>query len=349
MRRRKKRMNPVGAVLIVLVVLGGLAAAAGLIRALYALASGENALELSEKAEEVVHKAILERTSLSDDAVISAEDHLVLGSEVRETRTTVYMWVYTADYAEENGALKEIRSSHVPAALTFRDSYGEIQIEEYRTPRDGADFEADVKEIFPVLLRRKALEPAPFGAEQQERCRAKAEESFAALKKAAAEAAVPQPDPEAEAERTPEPSTPPQPLTEDLTPKFPVKAANRAALTAMTNYYASDVRNSDGTYHTEWFHAYSDTSGETEKYLIYDWQTGIWTGKDADTWHVDFMELNGADGRSRVVSMDVSFDGSEYRITNAEDLTDDSGGEIDTELPPFRVSQYLIAEDRVFE
>lgn len=346
MRRKRRKIGTAGTVLLALTVFSALVLTGVLVRSLYRIASGENSVALSESAEKLVRETILLNFPEEQrNAPILEEDHVFLGSEVEGTKTTVYLWVYRAGYTEDNGTLTELFASHVPMVLTFRESYGEYQSEELRIPRDGVLFEQDVKELFPFLLQKKALDPSPFISEQREKCRAKAEIALKTLRET--ELTTPQapeaqelPPQVAPLAKTPEP---------DRTPRFPVKEANRAALTAMTNYYAADVKNTDGSYDPSRFHTYSDTSGAIEKYLIYDWQTGIWSGRDENTWHVDFLELNGADGRKRVVSMDVCFDGTEYQIRNAEDLTDDSGGEIDTELPPFRVSQYLIAEDRVFE
>ena len=130
---------------------------------------------------------------------------------------------------------------------------------------------------------------------------------------------------------------------------FPSKTANRAAITAMTNYFAKDVRNADGSLNPSLFHAYSDTGGNYTDYLIYDWQTGIWSAKDENTWHVDALELKGAGGLNKVVSMDVSVSQDYYYITNAEDLTEFGETEVfDTGLTCFWVPVRLVEADRSF-
>ena len=130
---------------------------------------------------------------------------------------------------------------------------------------------------------------------------------------------------------------------------FTQKEANRAAITAMTNYFASDVF-TDGSYDSSRFHSYSDTSGSIENYLIYDLQSGMWLPKSENTWHVNFLELSFASGQYKVVNLDVSYDGSSYyTISNAEDVSEGSSPcDFSDSWLCFSVPAFRIEEDRVF-
>lgn len=156
---------------------------------------------------------------------------------------------------------------------------------------------------------------------------------------------TPEPTLQPTPEPTPGPVATPSPLK--VTPSFPKSAANRAAITAMTNYFASDTRSADGSFNSAAFHAYSDTSGDIDDYLIYDWELGIWTGKSSDTWHVENLQLARAAGDTKYVSLDVSIAADYYVISRVFDVTDGS-----TEKTPldggvcFWVPAYLIEEDR---
>lgn len=169
-------------------------------------------------------------------------------------------------------------------------------------------------------------------------------------------ASTPFPEPvevETEPVLSPSPALTPSPTPEMHVPEqtwapsisFDSGVANRAAITAMTNYYAADTRFPSGEYNQAAFHTYSDTSGPVENYLIYDWQGGIWKVKDSETWHVQQLEITGANGITRYVSLDVSFNGSVYCISNA---VDQSSGETIDGGQAFYVSPWMIEEERSF-
>lgn len=150
---------------------------------------------------------------------------------------------------------------------------------------------------------------------------------------------------------TPVPVTPaPEVPAKRIQVSFPTGEANRAALTAMTNYYAADVRSGDGSYDPSRFHNFSDTGGTVSDYLIYDWQTGIWKPVDENTWHVDNLELHAASGINRTVSLNVAKNGEWYVVSNVNVLVSSDGvtGSIDTGISCFWVAEARIAEDRVF-
>lgn len=98
---------------------------------------------------------------------------------------------------------------------------------------------------------------------------------------------------------------------------FPVENAKRAAVVAITNYYATDVYGKDGnTFDVSKFHSYSDTSGNFFNYLMYVNSPGEWSVKDNQTWHVDSLKLENSFGVDIEAFMDISYDGNKYNISN---------------------------------
>ncbi len=111
----------------------------------------------------------------------------------------------------------------------------------------------------------------------------------------------------------------------DTTPEiYPQKDAFRAAVVAITNSLATDVFTNDGSRHdVSKYHSFSDTSAFYMSVL----SQGTWTEKNNNTWHVDGLRLQ-PDGYDVVfntpinfytiakVSLDVTFDGSNYIISN---------------------------------
>lgn len=143
--------------------------------------------------------------------------------------------------------------------------------------------------------------------------------------------------------------------TESATPAVDKNMALRAAVVAMTNLYATDVFTADGSsYDASKFHSYADTSG----YYMDVLQEGNWTGVDADTWHVDDLQLKASSGLYVALTSDVSFDGTNYVLSavtakcgNSVEAAEKGTGGVDTleprETTPYlTVSQTLIADDR---
>ena len=93
----------------------------------------------------------------------------------------------------------------------------------------------------------------------------------------------------------------------------PQDYAERAAVVAMTNRNATDVFTADGSaYDPAKFHSFSDTSG----YYMDVVEDGTWSETGANAWHGDGLLLAAQGGYCVKVSLDVSFDGTNYVVSN---------------------------------
>lgn len=128
---------------------------------------------------------------------------------------------------------------------------------------------------------------------------------------------------------------------------LPVENAKRAAVVAITNYYAIDVFAADGnTYDVSKFHSYKDTAGNFFDYLMHVNSWGTWTAKNK-LWHVDSLVLENSFGTIANVSMDISHDGSNYVISNLAGKFGDNEMDVMNEDPLFlAIPPKLISEDR---
>lgn len=351
-RKHKKRRRSVlgrilGKLLGAVLILAALAALGLLLWRTYKVASGESTVTLDAETDEFIHQCILAHAEAEQgEARCTVEDHIVLGTRSEGSHFTVYAWVLCEEYSFEGEQIRLLSGSHMPAAITYKNVYGDNTMIEYYTPRDGNYYQEDIREHFPILLRQAAADSQRFIRRQEDACRAKAEEYFARAAEESEQIAAGQAEQaikEEELSVLPPVNTP----APSVSVNFSSGTANRAAITALTNYYAADVRAAG--YSSASFHSYADTAGTIEDYLIYDWQTGIWTGKAEDTWHVANLELNCASGEKHLVSLDVTNLNGSYAVTNVRDLTaEDQDAMIDTSLPCFLVSDTLIEEDRVF-
>lgn len=98
---------------------------------------------------------------------------------------------------------------------------------------------------------------------------------------------------------------------------FPVENAKRSAVVAITNGFAVDVFEEDGsTYDTSKFHSYADTSGNVDNYFMKVNSWGTWSAKEEETWHVDSLILENSFGVIADAALDVNFDGTNYVVSN---------------------------------
>lgn len=140
---------------------------------------------------------------------------------------------------------------------------------------------------------------------------------------------------------------------ESLEATFPKENARRAVVVAFTNGYSTDVFKKDGnTYDINKFHSYA----EKPEYHIKIEKDGNWTAKDEKTWHIENIELKTSYKLYFNTSLDITFDGKNYIISNVSglmgkktnsdkqktDISDFASGN----CPYCTVSPELIKEDR---
>lgn len=140
---------------------------------------------------------------------------------------------------------------------------------------------------------------------------------------------------------------------EKLESIFPKENARRAVVVAFTNGYSIDVFNKDGnTYDLKKFHSYA----EVPEFNLKIEKDGEWTAKDEKTWHIENIELKTSSKGYINASLDVTFDGNNYIISNISgkmgkknvkdewknDISDIEGGN----SPYLTVTPELIKEDR---
>ncbi|WP_029948664.1 hypothetical protein [Parvimonas micra] len=141
--------------------------------------------------------------------------------------------------------------------------------------------------------------------------------------------------------------------SESLEATFPKENAKRVIVVSLTNAYSSDVFKKDGnTYDLKKFHSYSEVS----EFNLKIEKDGEWTAKDEKTWHVDNIELKSATKTYIKATLDVTFDGNNYIISNisglmgAKHISDDKKMDISDlaqgDCPYLTVTPELIKEDR---
>lgn len=140
--------------------------------------------------------------------------------------------------------------------------------------------------------------------------------------------------------------------------EYPMDIAQKVAIVAITNCYASDVFADDGSsYDRNKFHSYADMSG----YYLTMIDEGTWEPVDESTWHVDDMQLKVAGSEHYFqISADISTDGEGYvvdsaTVSNANSLSDieNDSNSVGTDkltagehAPYLYVSNALIADER---
>lgn len=69
----------------------------------------------------------------------------------------LYIWAYCGEYIIEDGELKNISGSSVPAKIDYPNelSYYDLSKFSHEVPRDGADYTKDIKKIFPEHVQQK--------------------------------------------------------------------------------------------------------------------------------------------------------------------------------------------------
>ena len=201
------------------------------------------------------------------------------------------------------GATTSAGSSSVVAS----SSVAETTLEASSSAAEEAEAEAEAQAEAEARAQEEAEAQAKAEAEAEAKAKAEAE----AQAKAEAEAKKKE---EAAAKKKAEK----QQKIDDLEAYFPQADAYKAATVALTNSLAADVFSPDmpDAANLELFHSYSDHSG----YYLKPMSDGKWSYKDESTWHVDGLEYGASASEDTRIgaSLDVSFDGSNYTVSNVK-------------------------------
>ena len=108
--------------------------------------------------------------SAHSDGNFIAADYDVMRITKEKDKTTVYAWVYYAEYSFDGTDVKMESASHIPTAITFdttddNSDSSSYDVIEYWTPGDGSYYARDIREKFPLIIQSKAFNAS--GAERQ--------------------------------------------------------------------------------------------------------------------------------------------------------------------------------------
>ena len=130
---------------------------------------------LSGKLGVSMDMAVAENNHFShSDGNFIATDYDVLRISKGKGKTTVYAWVYYAEYSFDGADVKMESASHIPTVVTFDTSAdgsdsSTYDVIEYWIPRNGSYYAKDIREKFPMLLWGKAFD-ASGASLQKEKC-----------------------------------------------------------------------------------------------------------------------------------------------------------------------------------
>ncbi|MBR3358716.1 MAG: PASTA domain-containing protein [Solobacterium sp.] len=126
---------------------------------------------------------------------------------------------------------------------------------------------------------------------------------------------------------------------------FSKESAKRAAVTALTNYFASDVYDSDGNVDPSKFHTYADTSGNTDDYYLRVLDGGTWTVINDNRIHCDGLRLKNSWDTIFLFDLDVTYDGTVYTIAKVIDAKGTNAS--NTQVYPDTDVSYTVTPDMI--
>ncbi len=135
--------------------------------------------EIPAEMDAFLSQQILERESPYHQPAFACEDHRILRVEQEGDTTTVYAWVLYLAY--EDASLEKASSSHILSVITVREEEGHYVLEEYWIPRDGADYDDDLREKLPLWLYLTETDPTRYVDQQIKRCEEKAKAYFTSV------------------------------------------------------------------------------------------------------------------------------------------------------------------------
>lgn len=124
----------------------------------------------ASKLNNAIAKALNEKYQAEKpDGLLHIENYYLLANETASgtplkgnsghmTKATVYLLVYHMKYSVNGDHLEEVEGDFVPTAITFDVSEsGEYKLDEYWTPRSGANYSSDIRAKFPGAAADEAL------------------------------------------------------------------------------------------------------------------------------------------------------------------------------------------------
>ncbi len=112
-----------------------------------------------------------------------AVDYEILRIEDTPAKTKVYAWILYQEYSYTDGQLQAECGSHCPTVITGKKAGKSAmlyELEEYWTPRDGADYIPDIHDKFPRNLWSKATDSQQYIQQQKQACETMAREYYEA-------------------------------------------------------------------------------------------------------------------------------------------------------------------------
>lgn len=110
--------------------------------------------------ETTIHQAIMNHgRSKYTDSIFPCESHIILDEETiiacgtddsnSYSQTTFYLMVLYQEYDLSDGVIKDMGGSHMPVALTIKNTEDSYEVLEYWTPKDGSYYQQSIQEKFP--------------------------------------------------------------------------------------------------------------------------------------------------------------------------------------------------------
>ncbi len=134
--------------------------------------------EIPSQLDVFIMQTEMERHAPKNPDHVAVEAHQVLLAETVGDTTTVYAWIMNMTYSCEDGQLKAESGSHIPTAITVRETAEGYVLEEYWTPRDGAYYAPDIRGKFPQRIWEEGLDSTRYAAKHTAVCEEKAKIHF---------------------------------------------------------------------------------------------------------------------------------------------------------------------------
>ncbi|WP_050632176.1 hypothetical protein [Bacillus andreraoultii] len=104
---------------------------------------------LSRNIHETMSNYIIEKYATSyPETDKQFEVHKVYGTSESDGILTVYMWSLFGGYNKETG-LEEQCGHSLPAVIRLKNDSGEYKVIDYKEPKDGSEYLASIKKLFP--------------------------------------------------------------------------------------------------------------------------------------------------------------------------------------------------------